>query len=161
MAGDYRNLDKIYTTQWPFHHFELEERSYISEDAARELFDKMGYFAEVFFEAGRRKLSVLFRTSTVEAVIYSDGEPFYSYSFRIEGEDYKTVRLRSFRIKNISCNLREEGDWAYMTEWLVGTQKRSYVKKYSPELRKALRLDFNEYDELLDRVEGIDAEQWK
>jgi len=37
---EYQKLDVVYTTQWPFNHFQLNEDDYITEEMAQNTFEK-------------------------------------------------------------------------------------------------------------------------
>lgn len=45
---DYNNLKAVYTVQWPFNHFDLEKKAYISEQIAKEKFEKKSILYKSF-----------------------------------------------------------------------------------------------------------------
>jgi len=157
---EYQKLDVVYTTQWPFNHFQLNEDDYITEEMAQNAFDKKGYFVAVYFEESRRVMCILFRTSSVEVFIYNSSGPYYRYSFKNIGDNYKKISLHSFSMGNISYTLSNENNSAYVVEHsgCLGKDKH-YTKKYNPDLRKTISLNFKNYNELLQMIEGIDLEK--
>lgn len=112
---DYKKLDSIYTTQWPFNHWKLDPSKYINEVEAEDYFESKKYFQVVYFNNNARIFCIDFEINHVVLTLYRDGGPMYQYGFKMIEGSYCKLMLRSIREKNIECSIHEDGN-AYIVE---------------------------------------------
>lgn len=155
---NYRNLDIIYTVQWPFDHFGLKEKDYIVEHIAKEKFEKKEFFIQVFFEREERVFCIDFEINFIRVTIYKNQGPYYEYVFSLEDANYKKVHLRSIRERNLEYKINKDG-FVYITERGRNIKDtKNYRKKYMDSLLENICLDFNKYDELLKWIENLNID---
>lgn len=152
---EYEKMDVIYTEQFPFNHFTLDENKYIDMETAKKKFEMMQYFEAVYFQEGERIFCIDFEITCIRVTIYKNSGPYYKYEYELLGNSYKKIFLSSISIKNIFYNLASDG-FAYVRECINFKKYNSYIKKYSPCLKKEIALDFGDYKELLNSIQKID-----
>ncbi len=150
---DYKNLDSIYTTEWPFNHWKLDPSKYINEIEAKDYFESKKYFQVVYFNNNIRVFRIDFEINFVVLTLYEEGKPMYEYAFNTEQNNYYKLTLKSIREKNIECLIHGDGN-AYIVERssLLGKDKK-YKKKYDYNACRSIHIKFKQYEDLLKFIE--------
>ena len=152
---DYKNLEVIYTIEWPFNHWKLDSDKFISEIEAKGYFEGKEYFQAVYLNDNHRIFCIDFEINFVRFTLYEDGNPMYEYLFILLANGYYVLKLKSVREKNVECVMHEDGN-AYIVERssLLGKDKK-YKKRCDHKICKPIQIDFNQYEDLLEFVEDI------
>lgn len=157
---DYNNLKAVYTVQWPFNHFDLEKKAYISEQIAKEKFEKKEYFVQVFFNQEERVLCINFEINFIRVTIYRNHGPYYRYIFVLKDSNYRTVQICSMSEKNVSYDINKDGFVIQTVNGFNIKDTKYFKRRYNQDLLETIHLNFNDYGELLKWIERLNIESF-